>query len=356
MGAEPMRARLPGLDWIRGIAATWVLLYHVDITLQKAKYFSLQPLSTFTSVGYRGVELFFLLSGFVMARTYDAQVDKAWTGAISFAVRRALRILPAYIVLFVPLFALAAWKGLGAPPNVPVDGWLFLSNLLLLPRDDLTTYIPVSAWTLTHELMFYVLFVVAFLSWRAFLCLLTAWVAVCLGLAVAGVHVDGWRMVTSGLNAYFLLGVLCSRLALPSARSWDAVLPLLAVVLLGLAISLEGGLFGSSRTVTYTMQAAYAGAFFFTVWSFASERLRLPPLLGRAADFLGRVSYGIYLVNYPVVVGVALLCKALGMQAQATVFVATLSLVFSLVLAEMLYRYVEQPGILLGKRLFRRPA
>lgn len=37
--------RLASLDWLRGIASLWVLFYHIDITMQKEKYFAAQPLS-----------------------------------------------------------------------------------------------------------------------------------------------------------------------------------------------------------------------------------------------------------------------------------------------------------------------
>ena len=350
--ADP-QSRLPGLDWIRGLAAMWVLLYHVDITLQKAKYFGLPALSPFTSVGYRGVELFFLLSGFVMAKSYDASHNRSWNAAASFAVRRVLRIFPAYLVVFLPLFAVAAWKGVGAPPDVPVDVRLFLLNLFLLPRDVLTTYIPVSGWTLTHELMFYALFMVAFLSWRAFMVLLTAWAAVGVGCSIAGVHLAGWLMVTSGLNAYFLLGVLCCRLTPPRASALHSVAMPSSLLLLVLAVFLEQGGWAQDRGGFLTA-GAYAGAFFLLVLALGHPQVHLPCRLKVVADRLGNISYGLYLVNYPVVVVVALACKAAGLGDHATMIVLVASMALSILLADLLHRSVEQPAIRLGKRLVRK--
>lgn len=348
-------ARLAGLDWLRGAAALWVLLYHVDITLQKAKYFSLPALSPFSSVGYRGVELFFLLSGFVMARTYESSKGQALTGAASFAVRRVLRIFPPYLVVFVPLFVVAAWKGVGAPQGMPVDAQLFLRDLFLWPRDDLTTYIPVSAWTLTHELMFYTLFLVAFFSWRAFLVLLTAWGGACLAFSLSGSHPSGWRMLTSGLNAYFLLGVICHHLTPVRVRVLHAVAWPGSVLLLALAILLEHAAWWQGEFGALTA-GSYAGSFFLLVLALGHRQLHLPGRLEGVADYLGRISYGLYLVNYPVVVAVAMICKARGMDAGATVTVLIASLAASVALAGLLHRFVEQPGISLGKRLFRKPA
>ena len=347
--------RLPGLDWIRGAAAMWVLFYHVDITLQKAKYFSLPALSLWSSVGYRGVELFFLLSGFVMAKTYASQQSApSRKEAPAFFVRRLLRIFPAYLVVFLPLFAVAAWKGVGAPPDVPVDGRLFFQNLLLLPRDDLTTFIPVNAWTLTHELMFYVLFMVSFVSWRGFLSLLAAWGVGSVVLSVGGIHLPGWAMQTSFLNAYFLIGLLCALIPWNLPGRWKV--PYAAMTLLALvgAIALEGGQAEVGSSHGHVTQVAYALAFALVVFGLSNPAASMPAVLARVAGYLGRISYGIYLVNYPVVVVVALIAKASGLRTFVAPAVLVVAVVLSVLIAELLYRFVETPAVAYGKTLFRK--
>lgn len=347
-------ARLAGLDWIRGAAAMWVLLYHVDITLQKAKYFSLLPLSPFTSVGYRGVELFFLLSGFVMARTYEGDTGKSLGSAASFAVRRLLRIFPAYFVVFLPLFAVAAWKGIGAPTSMPIDGRLFLSNLLLLPRDDLTTYIPVSAWTLTHELMFYALFLVAFVSWRMFFALLAAWASVGITLNLASVELAGWRMATSPLNAYFVLGAVCYHLTPQRAAALHALALPAGLALLACAIWMEHGV-PSPNSAGRVVAVTYVTAFFLMVLALGHRQTRMPGWLQGPANYLGKISYGLYLINYPVIVVLAMALKARQLDEHATVLLLGGAALVSIALADVLHRLVERPSISLGKRLFRRP-
>ncbi len=344
--------RLQGLDWVRGLAAIWVLLYHVDITLQKEKYFGFEPLSLFTMVGYRGVELFFLLSGFVMARTYEGISTRNWRIALAFAVRRVLRILPAYFVVFVPLYILAAFTGLGAPPFVTVDGFLFIQNLLLLPRDDLTTFIPVSAWTLTHEIMFYCLFLFAFFSWRLFLVIMFIWALVGIFCSVIGIHPDGWRMMTSAVNAYFLLGIACAHLVKSSDRGWVLSAIVAILITLFVAMELESGKFGANRMIFYSSQIAYASSFLLIVWSFAHEDLRLPWKLAHAASYLGRISYGLYLVNYPLVIAVALICKRLELCTNVTAFVFIVATALSVLFADLIHRFVEKPSIEFGKKCF----
>jgi peptidoglycan/LPS O-acetylase OafA/YrhL len=335
----------------------WVLLYHVDVTLQKAKYFELEPLSSFTSVGYRGVELFFLLSGFVMARTFASPGDRPWRAALGFGVRRALRIFPAYLVLFIPLFFLAAWTGLGAPRSVPVDAKLFVLDLLLLPREDLTTYIPVAAWTLTHELMFYGLFMVAFVSWRWFIGLMTAWAAIGLACSTLNLQTGGWSTATSALNTYFLLGILCSGLPRIARPTWRIGELLLAGACLIFAVQAEANALGTFDPAVGAAQAAYATAFFLLIHVCSGNDFRLPRPLESIGTYLGRTSYGIYLISYPAIVVIARTCKFFEVPDEhAAVFVLVGSVASTIVLAEILHRYVELPAMALGKRLLRKAA
>lgn len=347
-------ARLTGLDWIRGAASLWVLVYHVDITLQKAKYFGHPPLSLLSSVGYRGVELFFLLSGFVMARAYSARTAGSLTQATAFVIRRLLRIFPVYIVVFLPLFAIAAWKGLGAPPDIPMGMDLFFQNLLLLPRDNLTSFTPVSAWTLTHELMFYMLFMVSFISWRGFLVLLAFWGCGSLVLFATGVHIQGWAMQTSMLNAYFLIGLSCALVRWTIPTGWRGGYFALTVASLTLAVGLEGQHFEVVSIGFYMTQFAYAVAFVLVVFGLSRPGVSMPGILESIAGYLGRISYGIYLVNYPVVVVIALLAKKSGLQNNVTLLVVGSAVALSILIADLLYRFVERPAVTYGKTLFRK--
>jgi len=353
--SAPRPRRLHGLDWIRGIAALWVWSYHLDITLQKGKYFGLPELSTLTSVGYRGVDLFFVLSGFVMARMYRRDDDRPARAAGRFVVRRVLRIYPAYVVVFLPMFLVAALTGLGAPVSEPVGGSLFVRDLLLLPRDDLTTYVPVSAWTLTHELMFYLLFGVAFLSHRLFTGLLALWAAICLGCAAGGVAPAGWAMVLSPLNAYFLCGYLCAYVPeMTGAQRRLAAGVALAALACGVLGEHRFAASAQGRVgVPAWVNAAYAAGFFLVVLAMAQAPAASGRQPGRTLDYLGRLSYGIYLVNYPLVVACATLARRLHAGSLALPAVACSSLAATLLVAHALNRWAEEPGIRLGQRLLR---
>ncbi|MEP7337935.1 MAG: acyltransferase [Acidobacteriota bacterium] len=102
------QGRIPELDGMRGIAILAVLLFHLGLV----------------TGGYFGVDIFFVLSGFLI--THILLAEKEQRGSISlrhFYYRRALRLLPALAVylafclllnLRVPLFSRSAWQVLGA--------------------------------------------------------------------------------------------------------------------------------------------------------------------------------------------------------------------------------------------------
>lgn len=352
MTVESSSTRLEGLDWVRGLASMWVVLYHVDLTLQKAKYFGLPPLSPVTMVGYRGVELFFVLSGFIMARSYAGGAAAGWRDAIDFAVRRIFRIFPLYLIVSIPLFIVAAGTGLGRPPaEVTLDASLFFQNLFLLPRDDLSTFIPVSAWTLSHELMFYAIFLIWFFSSRLFIVTLTVWAGLCLCLTLLDIRPVGWLMQTHSLNAYFLAGAACSMLGRLGKPRHLWAFGLAAAILLSAAITLEVG----SQAPGIAAHACYAMAFCLIVYSLSFGTPSLPSFVDATMNYLGRISYGIYLVNYPLVVVLALLCVKAGLHAYATPLLALGAIGATILVSDVLHRTVERPGIALGRRLFRKP-
>ncbi|MFQ6173329.1 acyltransferase family protein [Oryzobacter sp. R7] len=111
---DPSSARrpaLPALTGLRAVAAVWVVLFHYRddlLALQPA----LAPLDTFMRGGYLGVDLFFALSGFILAYTYaDAMAAFSWRGSRDFVRNRFARVWPVHVVTLHVDLALAALVG-----------------------------------------------------------------------------------------------------------------------------------------------------------------------------------------------------------------------------------------------------
>lgn len=140
-----MPARLPGLDLLRALAVVWIMLYHVT------SYGIGLP--ALVEYGYMAVDLFFVLSGFLIGgqllRPYAAGREPVWR---DFFVRRALRILPAYLAVLALYFLVPAVRD---SPIQPL--WQFLTFTQNLFADYHYMRAFSHAWSLCIEEHFYLL-------------------------------------------------------------------------------------------------------------------------------------------------------------------------------------------------------
>ncbi len=144
---SPSSSRLPGLDTLRAVAILAVMLFHTNY-LQPLL---LQPLGEF---GWMGVDLFFVLSGYLIG----SQLLKPFTrgqrpSLTAFYRRRAFRILPAYWVVLALYYAWPQWRE--APEIAPA--WQFLTFTLNLVIDYGRYHAFSHAWSLCVEEHFYLI-------------------------------------------------------------------------------------------------------------------------------------------------------------------------------------------------------
>lgn len=143
-GADRVSGKtLYGLQYLRALAATAVVCFHAAARAGV-------PLT----VGEAGVDLFFLLSGFLMV-----SITREGTRPASFLIDRARRVAPPYWIA-TTVFLLGALAGLF--PGARLDGWHVASSYLFLPSrlpgTDLIWPLLVPGWTLNYEMAFYALF------------------------------------------------------------------------------------------------------------------------------------------------------------------------------------------------------
>jgi peptidoglycan/LPS O-acetylase OafA/YrhL len=139
---------LINIQFLRFVAAMLVVVYHGSSHLRstgldQGVFFALSE-----AVGFAGVDIFFVISGFIMAYTTPAASGTAQ--GIGFAKRRVARIYSGYWPFYLLALALFAWTG----GNHLAQSDL-LRSAILWPANDLL--IPVS-WTLIFEMYFYLLF------------------------------------------------------------------------------------------------------------------------------------------------------------------------------------------------------
>lgn len=284
----------PSLDGLRGIAAMLVLLFHCD--------------APFFAGGYVGVDVFFVLSGFLITGLLNEEFDR--TGRIDFRRfywNRALRLFPPFLALLL-VYSLAAphiWPGYPHWKDVAISG-LYLADYAIPAGFDLT-YLR-HTWSLAVEEQFYVVWPLAFLvALRT--CQRSRLPMVISSLLVAAL---AWRAIRelSGWGAYYPLdarlpGLLAGAwVAAMAANGRSIALPRGWTMTAGAALLAAAVLWGPSSESELKVLGAIPLAELGAVLVITSPNrwfLDNPVLV-----WLGKISYGIYLWHYPVLKAVSL--------------------------------------------------
>lgn len=354
---EEVSGRRVELDGLRGAAALLVVLAH---------YFGETAHGlTVLTWGWIGVDVFFVLSGFLVGGIIlDQRDEPGFVGR--FYLRRAARILPAYLLALASVFAMTSIFSGQAWADHPLGWSIYLSfnqnNAIALWGGGGHWLLP--TWTVAVEEQFYLLIPVLILTApRRILPLVLA------GLWLGAV---AFRMAMAPKGGFAALTLLPSRadlllsgvLAAVLDRRLDLrrylwalrIIPLVAVMgLLGISLADKGLGFVIASPMLMGVGAA---AFILSLVHGAPEaaRFRAPWLGG-----FGRISYGLYLFHQPV----AGLLHGLVLGARpdtgspATVAVSVLALAVSIGLAWLSWTLVEGPILALSSRVGRpttRPA
>ena len=364
MTAPPLPAWLPALDGLRGVAVLLVVLTHVGdgwrralMIYQDADWMPpLQPGHWLQMVCERsafGVMLFFVISAFTLTVRSDARQPLA-----AYAIKRIARVGPGY---WLAGLAYTAWAGLGprlmAPDGVGTadlglaalfgSAWQGGAALAVVP----------GGWSVSCEVTFYaalpiLLWLIDGRVWRAaVLAVLTAVVAQV--LARHALTHGGWTyreyFYPPAQAPVFLFGItaalLVRQVRLPR-------MPGAAVALLAAAVgALPFVPIHEWHLMPYLAFAAVVAP------AVALAAVQPPWLLTLPAlRWVGEVSYSVYLAHFAVLAPSLWLAERLapgdGWPTLALHLVLTLAV--SLALAGLLHRWVELPGIALGRALIAR--
>ncbi|MCE9602532.1 MAG: acyltransferase [Gemmatimonadetes bacterium] len=178
--SKPDRSRLSSLDVLRFLAAASVMIYHFTYDPTTPNDRSTAGLQAVTMHGYLGVEVFFMISGFVILWSAQGRTATAFVRA------RILRLYPEFwiaVVLSALIFRLAPGDLGGAPSVVDV-----LANLTMVPQLAGLPYVDGVYWTLFVELKFY------FLLWLLILFgqvpRIERWLIGCIAISAIGLFVE----------------------------------------------------------------------------------------------------------------------------------------------------------------------
>lgn len=349
-GASPVHFAFP--DALRGLASLWVVLFHLTIisNLPVVTDRGLVGLLWHTIFGYGGlgVAVFFVLSGFVIAHSLRHWLDgRVQLG--NYLIRRVVRLSPPYwaaIVFAIVVHAMAARVNQEpfAPGGAPLTVARLVSHVFYLEGLVGHVYINDVFWTLTLEMQFY-LVLGLFLAGLARLAARPAGAAGAVGTgpftgAVAVLALASVAGSWSGLATQVTFVPLFYSFLLGAVAYWTWIRRVHPALLAGFLVLLAGSfavrpnafLATSILTALALQVAAYGNR--LGTW-----------LAAGPFQFLGRISYSLYLVHVPVLGAVVVaVLKVMGDGPAAVVAASVGGITASVVASSVFWWAIERPS------------
>lgn len=344
-----MQARNEPLDWLRGLLALSIMLYHLtawEVAQPTAS-------SLLGRLGIYGVSMFFILSGLSIALVYHCYVVST-AAAGRFLVRRVMRIWP-----LLWLAVLATWV-LREAQGVHYSWKLVALNLTtLFGFVQPSAYIATGAWSIGNEMVYYALtpLLLAAYNRKRLLGNLVTLAAVALGLVFS--HgllspqvplAQQWKLYINPFNNLFLY---CAGIAMFYNADHLRPRPAVSAALLaaGVAVFVAYPVDGDQiHIVTGWGRVVFCAASLAIVLAFYKATVRTVPFVTAPLMQLGLATYGVYLLHPVLWLAVKAADKALGLQLAGTAVFAATALA-TIAAAMLTYRRLELPFIALGKRL-----
>ena len=355
-GGDELRA----LTSLRGVAALAVVATHFSATAQAL---TSEAIPWRVPRGHMAVDFFFVLSGFIMSYMYASSFLAGRPGAyVDFLARRVARIMPLHLAVILLVTALGAVSVAVSGSNIFFDTTSFfpdlVANLLLLPGLGFGANFNGPSWSISTEVVAYLLFpvlVACVFSRSRLVTGASAFAALVFLVLLASqtprleLSYDGSPESLVRCLTEFSLGMLAYR-AYAAGR-----LPVLAT---------DGAAFGlvAACIISLLLRVDLPAALMFPllVLAFATNRGRASRLMEmRVPYFLGVISYSIYLIHNPLrPIESEALQWMLGANIarwEAVMFAiaGTISVV---PFAWIAYRIVEKPGRSFVRRLFATAA
>ncbi|MDE2161718.1 MAG: acyltransferase [Alphaproteobacteria bacterium] len=296
---------LHSLDLLRGFAALSVCLYHTGFMLKPG--FHLLP------GGYLCVDMFFLLSGFVIARTYDPRIAAGMKVGV-FCAQRLARLYPLFWATTLAGFAVVMaklYQDHHVLDSKPALLTLF-GNLLLIPNFlkpyGLDSLFPFNGatWSIFFEFYVNVLF---FFCWPLLstrrLCSVVGLAGILLIAAASQKHSLDIGDKTADLIVAiprvlfsFFLGVLICRSGLKGRRRYGVWPSLVGLGIVLLAICMRDTV---PTSMVWLLDICIV-VFVFPVTLIAFTKMQFPGYHARVSAFLGNISYAVYLLQTPLMI------------------------------------------------------
>ena len=326
------KSSIQSLQVFRGFAALSVVAHHAGLSTEAFVGTMPTAVSELLVFGLLGVDFFFVLSGFIIMYAHFDD-ERGTTTVKRYAFKRLTRIFPAYWPVGLGLLVLYA-----SLPGLSAGGgreYSWVSSLLLVPANGPPALSV--AWTLVHELLFYGIFMLFFVSRRGLVVALLAW-AVLILVANQFFSPSGWlRYPLSFLNIEFMLGVGAALLVRSEA-----------VERKGKGAALLGGtmacfaLWLMATEIGVWPRLLFALGLALVIVGFAVREQTVVLRWPVSMLILGNASYSIYLVHNPLL---SLTQRVAGVLAMSWPIAMLMGVTLSVAAGWAYHRLVEAPAL-----------
>ena len=347
--AESARFYRPELDLLRLLAFSMVFLCHI---LPSNALASSPRLNTLVSALRGGLQLFFLLSAYLIAELLLREKEKTGTVRLrAFYARRVLRIWPLYFLVLISAVLFGRWTGFAVPAFLAyallVGNWFTYAHGFFYGVGSLG-----ALWSISIEEQFYLVWPTMvrlggqrMLYAMSILFLVSAYFT----LALLGfTHAPPFRPWTHSLVEFqffawgTLIALLLHKRNFVPAPLGRAALGMVALRSLAWFADLEPGVHAHDLMLAYLALSLGVVAIFFCFYGLHVPKACSPVL------YLGRISFGLYIFHRPCMELARHLLSSLGPVSLLPHLVLALSL--TIVAAALSYRFIETPFLRLKER------
>ncbi len=352
-----LKVYFPNLNGLRFIAALLVIINHVE-QLKLYYGFGTYPISPFAKqIGKLGVMLFFVLSGFLI--TFLLLSEEQKTSAIQtkkFYLRRFLRIVPLYVLIIILTYFVLYYIPVFKIPRMPnpIEDHYFITlglHLVFLPNLITAMYgfLPyiAQAWSIGTEEQSYLLWPVLLKKFQKNrLKLMLGIILFYLGIrfTISMVSKMGYDLTILGrfwthfnIDAIAIGGFFAVLLFQKHKILRWLYQPALFY---GITIVTIGMLIMAVR-IPYFHYLGYSILFGIIILNLASNsKLKKTFLEWKALNYLGRISYGIYMYHFIIMILVLVLAKKYGINSSSFIYLLTVG--GTLIVSMSSYRYFEK--------------
>lgn len=329
------------LDGIRGLAAILVVTSHAG------DFFKI-----WENHAYLAVDVFFILSGFVIALAYEQKLISGKLSFLRFVGKRVIRLYPAYITSLFLGFSLVVLGGFLLGKNLIL--WAGLSATLtvfFIPRISGSMMFSINPpyWSLFYEFLVNFLYaaIVPFLTTRLLVIILMSTATALSFISYFNGHLNiGWgnssAHYAAGLSRSvfgILMGVLLYRIRVAMTDRLSIISPWFAVAIIIFVL-----LFPKIQGLDYLFDIVVVTVIFPLVIFIASQLKK--SRFDSVMLMLGAASYPIYVLHYPIIKFLTIIAEALGHEtiiSDYAPFTGIALIVFLLVISVFMAKYIETP-------------